>query len=155
MPDAAALERARTWFASKGWHPFPWQEEAWRAFLSGESGLVHAPTGTGKTLAVWIGPLLDALAAPATGNGLRVLWLTPLRALAADTVESLRDAARERLTGRRPPAPTEPLTHPPAGQGFVVCRATTPGASARNVVLHPGTLSFTPEPFRGEGQPSP
>jgi ATP-dependent Lhr-like helicase len=93
MPDAAALERARTWFASKGWHPFPWQEEAWRAFLSGESGLVHAPTGTGKTLAVWIGPLLDALAAPATGNGLRVLWLTPLRALAADTVESLRDAA--------------------------------------------------------------
>ena len=41
--------------------PFPFQEEAWRAYLAGESGLIHAATGTGKTYAAWIGPVLEWL----------------------------------------------------------------------------------------------
>src|SRR6185436_9500362 len=62
--------------------------------------LVHAPTGTGKTYAVWLAPLLEWLAdhpdperrprRRAAAPPLRVLWLTPLRALAADTEASLR-----------------------------------------------------------------
>lgn len=85
------------WFQKKQWHPFPFQTETWSAYLAGESGLLHAPTGLGKTYAVWGGPVLEWLAEnpdpeawPKKDEPLRVLWLTPLRALANDTAESLR-----------------------------------------------------------------
>src|SRR5687767_7827833 len=84
-----AIDRVERWFASRGWTPFPFQREVWRAYLGGESGLVHAATGTGKTLAVWMAPLLEAMREPRQAIGLRVLWITPLRALAADTAEAL------------------------------------------------------------------
>ncbi|MFA7680875.1 MAG: ligase-associated DNA damage response DEXH box helicase, partial [Pigmentiphaga sp.] len=65
----------------------------WRRYLAGESGLLHTPTGSGKTLAAFGGPALQALADPApsraAGEGPRVLWVTPLRALAADTTQTL------------------------------------------------------------------
>ena len=85
-------------FESIGWKPFKFQRSAWRAYRDGASGLVHSATGTGKTLAVWMGPILKWLAEnpdrekwnPKRPPGCRVLWLTPLRALAADTEESLR-----------------------------------------------------------------
>ena len=79
------------WFSQQGWQPLPFQLEVWSACADGDSGLLHAPTGSGKTLAVWFGALLDCLAeqaAPAA-NGLSVLWITPLRALAVDTAMAL------------------------------------------------------------------
>ncbi|HYH44304.1 MAG TPA: ligase-associated DNA damage response DEXH box helicase [Thermoanaerobaculia bacterium] len=82
-----------SWFAGRGWRPFPFQREVWEAYAAGESGLVHAATGTGKTYAVWFAALQEALAEGAGGRSappLRVLWLTPLRALAADTVAALQ-----------------------------------------------------------------
>lgn len=82
-------------FQSRQWKPFDFQEETWRAYAEGESGLIHAPTGLGKTLAAFLGPLAEELANPSPKGQLRVLWLTPLRALAADTLESLREAAHE------------------------------------------------------------
>jgi len=90
------LECVREWFASEGWEPFPFQEEVWQACLAGESGLIHAATGTGKTYAAWIGPILEWLRdypgppTRASAPPLRVLWVTPLRALAADTEAALR-----------------------------------------------------------------
>lgn len=78
----------RHWFQSRGWKPLPFQREAWAAYAEGKSGLIHAPTGLGKTLAAWLGPVV----AHGAEDGLRVLWLTPLRALAADTVYGLQDA---------------------------------------------------------------
>jgi ATP-dependent helicase Lhr and Lhr-like helicase len=90
---SGALAPARAWFAERGWSPFAFQEEVWGAYLDGEGGLVHAATGTGKTYAAWLGPLLEALAAGEAGSAappLRVLWITPLRALAADTEAALR-----------------------------------------------------------------
>ncbi len=78
------------WFESRGWESFDFQREVWQAYLDGESGLVHAATGTGKTLAAWLGPIVEFLADPSPSPSARVLWITPLRALAADTVESLR-----------------------------------------------------------------
>jgi ATP-dependent helicase Lhr and Lhr-like helicase len=83
--DSVATLRA--WCASRGWEAFPFQEEVWRACAAGASGLVHAPTGTGKTLAAWLGALARSRAADTAG--LRVVWITPLRALAADTVAAL------------------------------------------------------------------
>jgi ATP-dependent Lhr-like helicase len=68
----------------------PFQERAWAAWAAGRSGLIHSPTGSGKTLAAWLGPLLHV---PAPATGLKLLWITPLRALARDTTENLREAA--------------------------------------------------------------
>lgn len=114
------------WMSTRNWKPFKFQRDVWRAYLAGESGLVHAPTGLGKTYAVWLAPLAEylhetrALAAarrkvmtppkaPASDKSkpqskrrrrdlaepIRVLWLTPLRALATDTTESLELPVRE------------------------------------------------------------
>lgn len=85
--DDDSLATLRAWCTSRGWEPLPFQEEVWRACAAGTSGLLHAPTGTGKTLAAWLGALGRSRAAgPA---GLRVVWITPLRALAADTAAAL------------------------------------------------------------------
>src|SRR3954468_5623417 len=88
------------WFASRGWTPFQFQRDAWQAYLGGESGLIHASTGTGKTLAAWGGALNEWQTSGGREAGdrvrrdsaprLRVLWITPLRALAADTEAALR-----------------------------------------------------------------
>jgi len=83
-PDIAAVQ---AWFEQRGWRPFEFQRQAWAALAAGRSGLLHATTGSGKTLAVWMGALLRAQPVP----GLQVLWLTPMRALAADTVKALQD----------------------------------------------------------------
>ncbi|MEO5914677.1 MAG: ligase-associated DNA damage response DEXH box helicase [Luteolibacter sp.] len=78
----------KPFFKAKGWRPFEFQKQTWEAYQSGESGLLHAPTGLGKTLAVYLGPLAETL----DENGqCRILWLTPLRALAADTLRALRE----------------------------------------------------------------
>jgi len=59
MQEMAGMNVLDDWFASRGWTPFAFQREVWDAYRSGESGLVHAATGTGKTLAAWGGPLAE------------------------------------------------------------------------------------------------
>lgn len=83
----------RDWFRTRGWSPFAFQEVAWRAYLAGEHGLIHAATGTGKTLAAWLGPIIEyhRLGAAAGCPPIRVLWVTPLRALATDLVANLTE----------------------------------------------------------------
>ncbi len=90
------VDLLRAWFGDRGWDVFAFQEEVWRAAAAGASGLVHAPTGTGKTLAAWLAAVarlaLDSEPPPA--GGLRVVWMTPLRALAADTAAALTEPLR-------------------------------------------------------------
>ncbi len=92
---------ASAWFALRQWKPFPFQKEVWAAVKAGESGLLHATTGAGKTYAVWFAALnrfAKIAAAPAptarprkpTLAPLTVLWITPMRALAADTARALQ-----------------------------------------------------------------
>jgi ATP-dependent helicase Lhr and Lhr-like helicase len=96
-PRSAALEQ---WFSSNGWRAFDFQREVWNAYLAGESGLVHSATGSGKTLAAALGPLAEWMeeqhSPSPLGDGksppLRVLWITPMRALAGDTVLSIQRA---------------------------------------------------------------
>jgi ATP-dependent Lhr-like helicase len=91
----AALD---TWFAGRGWKPFKFQREVWKAVGEGRSGLLHATTGAGKTYAVWLGALqaFSSAPAPPSRSGktiappLTVLWITPMRALAADTLRALQ-----------------------------------------------------------------
>lgn len=94
-PPADALGQAEAWFAAQGWTPFDFQREVWGHMAGGRSGLLHATTGAGKTLAAWMGALAvcRAEAVSEAAIGPRVLWITPMRALAADTTRSLQAAA--------------------------------------------------------------
>lgn len=82
------LESFRAWFAEEGWTPSPFQEETWAASIAGKSGLVHVPTGSGKTYAAYLGPLARIASEP--GPGLRLLYISPLRAMARDIEAALR-----------------------------------------------------------------
>lgn len=75
-------------FELKGWQPFEFQTAVWLHYLEGKSGLIHSATGSGKTLAAWLGPILDDIREPRPG--LKVLWITPLKALAVDTLAALQ-----------------------------------------------------------------
>ena len=86
---------AESWFEAQGWKPFAFQREVWAAMAEGQSGLLHATTGSGKTYAVWFGALARAaaLGVPLRGSTappLGVLWLTPMRALAADSARAIK-----------------------------------------------------------------
>ncbi|HEY4156142.1 MAG TPA: ligase-associated DNA damage response DEXH box helicase [Puia sp.] len=78
------------WFESSGLTPFAFQEETWEHIGEGHSGLVNAPTGCGKTFAVFLGSLIHFINEhpedyrTRSPNQLRLLWITPLRALAKD-----------------------------------------------------------------------
>jgi ATP-dependent Lhr-like helicase len=91
------MKTIESWFAAKGWQPFDYQRQAWAAYRDGRSGLVHAPTGMGKSYAVWLGIVDEWLAEhpdpaawPRGPEPLRALWITPMRALASDTLCSLQ-----------------------------------------------------------------
>lgn len=94
MADVSAVSG---WLAGRGWQAFPFQQEVWEAVAQGRGGMLHATTGSGKTYAVWLGALQELLRRhpPAReAQPLRVLWLTPMRALAADTVKALAEPLR-------------------------------------------------------------
>ncbi len=90
----------QAWFTERGWKPFKFQKEVWQAIARGESGLLHATTGAGKTYAVWLGALMAYGAVARTKHAqtatkkvampLTLLWITPMRALAADTLRALQ-----------------------------------------------------------------
>jgi ATP-dependent helicase Lhr and Lhr-like helicase len=87
----------REWMGSQGREPFPFQEEAWEHVLAGESGLVNAPTGCGKTFSVFLGVLIDHINRhpedwrKISGQGLQLLWISPLRALAKDIGRAMEE----------------------------------------------------------------
>ena len=83
------------WLAARGWQAFDFQRTVWEHIGAGRSGLLHASTGAGKTLAVWLGALQHLQDA----GPLTVLWITPMRALSHDTLKALQDAARDIAPG--------------------------------------------------------
>jgi ATP-dependent Lhr-like helicase len=86
---------AQRWFNAKGWQPHAFQQDCWQALLQGKSGLLNAPTGSGKTYAIWLGCVLAALQNSSKTTGLQVLWVTPLRALAKDIRNAMQMASNE------------------------------------------------------------
>ncbi len=89
------------WFSSKEWDVFPFQSETWRAYLDGKNGLLNAPTGSGKTLALWVPHVIQWINKhpddykELEDNGLQLIWITPLRALAKDIQEALQSSLDE------------------------------------------------------------
>lgn len=89
------------WLAARDRQPFAFQEEAWTYYLQGKSGLVNAPTGYGKTFSLFLGVVIDWINRhpkdyqSKTKNGLQLLWITPLRALAKDIARAMEEVLQE------------------------------------------------------------
>ena len=89
------------WLSTAGKKPFLFQEQAWQHITDGESGLVNAPTGCGKTFSVFLGSLIDFINHHPDDYqikkniGLQLLWITPLRALAKDIGRAMEEVIEE------------------------------------------------------------
>ena len=87
----------REWLAANDRIPFLFQEQAWQQIINKKSGLINAPTGCGKTFSVFLGALVDFINdhpgdyKTKKKNGLRLLWITPLRALAKDIGRAMEE----------------------------------------------------------------
>jgi len=84
---------AQDWFSDQNWKPFAFQKNTWTAFLQGKHGLLNAPTGSGKTYALWFPIVLNYIKQnPAYKTkhkkGLKAIWITPLRALSQEIKQS-------------------------------------------------------------------
>ncbi|OYQ37017.1 DNA ligase-associated DEXH box helicase [Flavobacterium cyanobacteriorum] len=95
---------AHHWFEQQGWKPFSFQVQAWTAFLQGKNGLLNAPTGSGKTYALWFPVVLDYIKSNPDYKtkhkpGLKAVWITPLRALSVEIKQAAERVANDLGTG--------------------------------------------------------
>ncbi|UJH68704.1 ligase-associated DNA damage response DEXH box helicase [Allomuricauda sp. SCSIO 65647] len=93
MTKKQLFEIAAIWFERQGWKPFAFQKETWKHFLNGKHGLLNAPTGSGKTYALWFPIVLNYIKnhpdhATKHKKGLKAVWITPLRALSQEIKQS-------------------------------------------------------------------
>ncbi len=93
MSQEADLTLARNWFDRQGWKPFPFQEQTWKTYMKGRNGLLNAPTGSGKTFALWFPIVLEYIRNNPDYKsnhikGLKAIWITPLKALSLEIRQS-------------------------------------------------------------------
>ncbi len=93
MTREELYEIAQDWFRQQDWKPFPFQKHTWKAFLQGKNGLLNAPTGSGKTYALWFPIVLSYIKKNPEyqskhKKGLKAIWITPLRALSQEIKQS-------------------------------------------------------------------
>ncbi|MGB2994683.1 MAG: DEAD/DEAH box helicase, partial [Ferruginibacter sp.] len=85
------------WLAAKNRKAFAYQQQTWQRIIKGQSGLVNAPTGYGKTYAVFLGAIIQYINnhpknyKTHQNQGLHLLWITPLRALAKDLARAMQE----------------------------------------------------------------
>jgi ATP-dependent helicase Lhr and Lhr-like helicase len=95
--SSKGYEVINSWLNEKKFSPFPFQQEAWQHIIDGNSGLVNAPTGCGKTFAVYLGSIIQFINnnpndyRQKKNNSLQLLWITPLRALAKDIGRAMEE----------------------------------------------------------------
>lgn len=104
MNNNQLTKLAISWFQSKSWTPFPFQKQTWKAFLDGKHGLLNAPTGSGKTYALWIPIVLQYLKENPDYKtkhvkGIKAIWITPLRALSVEIHQAAQRFADDLGTG--------------------------------------------------------
>ncbi|MBS1512718.1 MAG: ligase-associated DNA damage response DEXH box helicase [Bacteroidetes bacterium] len=85
------------WLAQTGRLPFDFQAQTWQHIINNKNGLVNAPTGCGKTYSVFLGSIIQFINQhpqqylTKKNNGLQLLWITPLRALAKDIARAMTE----------------------------------------------------------------
>src|SRR5262245_23702533 len=91
-PLSAFHEPVSTWFREALGKPTRVQQEGWRSIVADRSALLLAPTGSGKTLAAFLAAIDRLLFAPEPRKHerLRVIYVSPLKALASDVEKNLR-----------------------------------------------------------------
>lgn len=104
MNNKQLISLTTSWFQSKSWTPFPFQKQTWKAFLDGKHGLLNAPTGSGKTYALWVPIVLQYLKENPDyktkhTKGIKAIWITPLRALSVEIQQSAQQFADDLGTG--------------------------------------------------------
>jgi len=133
---------AREWFSGVFAAPTEVQERGWRAVASGSHTLMTAPTGSGKTLAafMWCLDRLVTEASPPRGERCRVLYISPLKALAVDVERNLRaPLVGMRLHSRR-------LSLPVPDIAVTIRSGDTPADERRSMErTPPDILITTPE----------
>ncbi|RKS55764.1 ATP-dependent Lhr-like helicase [Gillisia mitskevichiae] len=100
MNRSEALKLAGNWFSNQGWKPFKFQKDTWKSYLQNKNGLLNAPTGSGKTYALWVPIVLEYIKnnpdyKTKHKKGLKAIWITPLRALSVEIEQSARRFAEE------------------------------------------------------------
>ncbi len=101
LHSTTGYQRITSMLAKNGNQPFLFQQEAWAHIANDESGLVNAPTGCGKTFSVFLGSLIRFINQHPTNwqqkakNGLQLMWITPLRALAKDIGRAMEEVIAE------------------------------------------------------------
>src|SRR5258705_13194012 len=115
-PSLRGRDLIDQWLASRGWRAWPFQQQAWEAYAAGRSGLIQVATGAGKTYGAYLGPLAELIderteslaevrstqreisgssssaspAPPRETPSLRILFITPLRAVSRDIELALK-----------------------------------------------------------------
>lgn len=139
-PLAGFTASTRAWFAGAFSGPTRVQTEAWAAISGGSHALVIAPTGSGKTLAAFLWAI-DRLLARDTSTAAprtdRILYVSPLKALAADVERNLASP----LTGIRHAAAATSRELPPVTVGTRT--GDTPPAERRRLTAHPPDILIT------------
>jgi ATP-dependent Lhr-like helicase len=89
------------WLQQKGFQPFLFQEQTWDKIQQNYSGIVNAPTGFGKTYSVFLGSIIQFINEHPDDyqtrkkNGMQLLWVSPLRALAKDIHRAMLEVIDE------------------------------------------------------------
>jgi ATP-dependent Lhr-like helicase len=132
-------EATRTWFQAAFAEPTAAQVGAWSAISAGRNALVVAPTGSGKTLSAFLWSLDRLARSPAVEKKrrCRVLYISPLKALAVDVERNLRAP----LTGIRHTAARLGLTEPDITVG--VRSGDTPANERRAIATAPPDILIT------------
>ena len=85
--------QAQKWFKGQGWNPFPFQTEAWKKYTEDFSGIVNAPTGSGKTYSLLLPIILEGkFNKVKAGHGVQAVWITPIRALSKEIEQATQRA---------------------------------------------------------------
>ncbi len=94
--NSTGFKIIKKWMDEKDREPFGFQSETWFKFSNNYSGMVIAPTGFGKTFSVFLAVVIDYMNHPENYKvGMKLLWITPLRALAKDIAKAMTEALEE------------------------------------------------------------
>ncbi len=104
MTNKQLIALGESWFAQQQWKSFPFQKQTWNAFLAGKHGLLNAPTGSGKTYALWMPIVLQYIKdnphyKTKKTKGIKAIWVTPLRALSVEILQATQRVADDLETG--------------------------------------------------------